>query len=207
MKTTNHFNQAHVFGRPMKVARKTTEKRTPYLEIQISCANPKLGDAVVYGHMYGEKECMEFEDFYKQTPAEKVRLSGFFNQYEKNGQLRWSFAFFRWQPWTDAEGNGDRAAFILVGDVREQGDDPNADYDRYLDLHLSRKGTEGNAPQEEDFRVYSDLASAFDGVEDSVKVQGYLIGGEGEFGEGSPPRPMVHIITIAGKDRRLYDKK
>lgn len=202
----NHFNQGHVFGRPIEIEQATTEKGTPYVKLKISCANPKLGDVTVYGQMYGEKECMELTDFYKQNPTARVRLSGFFHQYKKAEQLRWSFVFFRWSPWTDADGHGERAAFVLIGAMRDRGEDSDADYNQFMDIHLSRKGQEGSAPVEEDFRVYSDLATAFDHCSGAVKVQGYLVAPEGEFGESAQPRPMVHVITVDGKDRRLYDK-
>jgi hypothetical protein len=171
---SKHFNLGNVWGRVAKVTREKSSEGTPYLSIQVECANTIYGNVRTYGRLW--KNIDAFFDYYKKNPGSAYRFRGFFSQYDKSEGQRYSnYTFYSWEVFTGEEF---RASFILIGEI-------DSVEEEKLSLVLSREGSE----EEEHFEVYSlnrqDLSGISEG--DCVKLKGLLRYKEAEdfFGDTS----------------------
>lgn len=172
-----HFNMGNVWGRVAKVELEHSEgKGTPYLSIQVECGNELYGNVKTYGRLWGQKEDMSkidaFMDYYKKNPGSAYRFKGFFSQYDKDENRRYSnYTFFAWEA---VNGKEYRAAFILVGEVTAiEKETPQGQQtaETAIHLHLVREGQGSYKDNEEDFVVYAFTPRELDGIEDGDTIE------------------------------------
>lgn len=195
---SKHFNSGHVWGRVSKVTEdKADGTGTPYLSIELECPNEMFGNIKTYGRLWASKtdrsKVDAFLAFHKEHLGAAYHFQGFFSQYDKDEDKRYSnYTFFSWQEVTGKEF---RAAFILTGEVTAT--ETTADGDGKIYLHLVREGQGSHSDVEEDFEVYILNPQELAGIEDGalLQVKGVLRYKEAEdyFGgtAGGPLRPYV----------------
>ncbi len=195
-----HFNKGVIFGRLVGVEKKTSEGGRKYLQLQFECPNMVHGDAKVFGRMWGEER---IEPFLKELKDErgvlmmgaKLKMEGFYNQYDGDGQRLSSYTLYKWAFY---EGNEFRATFILRGVVEDVYE--NDEGEGVLHLHLSRPGN-NEQTVEEDFLLYAEDPQILAGVSpgQTVHVKGVIAeqGEEDYFGETSGVfKPYIKVIEI-----------
>lgn len=182
-----HFNQGTCWGKISKIKLEKSEKKTPYLSLEIECGNEIFGNIRTFGRLWGQDRIDALFDYYKKHPGAAYKLKGFFSQYSKNDNRYSNFTFFSWQPF---EGTEFRAAFVLKGLVTAiEGDK--------ICLHIEREGSGNYADIEEDFELHvlnqQDIAGINEG--DVVQCKGAIRYHEGEdyFG-GSPSGKILPYI-------------
>ena len=115
----SHFNQGNVWGRVIKTREgKTKGKNTPFLDLEIDCANPEYGNIRAYGRLWGKEKIASFLEAYEDHEKDLFRFKGFYGQYEEHGLTYSSYFFYTFEaPKEPAIKSGPRAAFILVGEL------------------------------------------------------------------------------------------
>lgn len=226
---SKHFNMGNVWGRVSKVKEEKADNTgTPYLSIEIECANELYGNVKTYGRLWGRIDNREKLDaflfHYKNNPGCAYRFKGFFSQYDKDENQRFSnYTFFSWEAIAQHEF---KAAFVLVAEVlaiekeycypadkalekmginREKGK-----YEQKISLHLVREGT-GNYPDiTEDFIIYAFYPQQVDGIEDGdiIEAAGFLRAREPEddFGR-AVGKIMPFAMEIKKRDGAPKDKE
>lgn len=174
-KEIKHYNGAIVMGIVSKVTEEKTKEKKPYLELLVDCPNPVHGNVRVLGRVWG-KFVEQFKASFKQ--GSMARLQGTIQQYDdKNGNRRASFNFFQFSPGPLKEM---KAVFILTGKVEKYQDDT-------LTVKVVQNDGNGKITSEEDIEVYVPgevlLTTGEPESGQTVKVKGYLVQKENEFGE------------------------
>lgn len=192
-KPIKHFNKGTVFGRVDGVpTRKQSKegKARPYWRIKMVCASHR-GNVLAYGRIWNREKAEALIDYLKKNPSAGVKMVGFFNQYEKDGQI---LSNFTWYDWFPDKCEDPRAAFVLVGKVTAVMHDK-------LVLELAR---EGNEP--EVFEIHALDAEGLKGITegDIVEAVGYLRSKapEDEFGRSnnSPIKPYIEELKVREGD-------
>lgn len=161
-----HFNQGNVWGRIAGFKEKETERKTPYLTLQIECSNELYGDVKAYGRLYGRDKIEALLTYHKKHPGAAYRFIGFFTQYDQSEGKRVSnYTFFNWLPFNGMEF---RSAFILVGAVTAV---ENLGIEGKIYIHITRQGGEGYDDTEEDLEVYTLNAQEINGIQDGDIIQ------------------------------------
>ena len=184
-KPIKHFNLATVWGRVdgVPTSKKSNEgKGKPFWRLKVICAS-KRGNVFAYGRLWNKEKASALVEYVKKSPGAGIKLVGFFNQYDhdiKDGEGKVTTTVrrsnFTWYEWNQDKCEDPRAAFALVGIVKDIQDDR-------LMLHLDRQGSEP-----EDFTVYARDLAELEARKliagDVVQVKGYLQTktGEDEFG-------------------------
>lgn len=121
MKEYKHFNAGNVWGKVKKLKLEESVKGTPYLNLEIDCANETLGKVRTYGRLWGQKKIDQLRQYCDSDPRELLlHFRGMFGQYdnEEKGKRFSNYFFFDWNVATPAI-NVVRAAFILLGEITE----------------------------------------------------------------------------------------
>ncbi len=182
----SYFNQGNVWGRLIKSNDgKTRDKGTPFLELEIDCANPEYGHILAFGRLWGKEKIAALKAYLPEHKGEIIRLKGFYDQYEENNTRYSSYTFYDFIP-----GNppASRAAFILVGDLEQK---ELIEGEPLLHLTIMRKGADMD--REQDLRIWLfDPEVYYEIVPgDLVEVRGILRKRESEdFYGGSSDSPI-----------------
>lgn len=201
-----HFNAGFVWGRIAKLKLDRSDvKGTPYLSIELDCPNELFGNVRAYGRLWGAEKIDALIDFHKGHPGAALKLQGFFSQYDKDEDTRYSnYTFFSWQP---VEGKEFRATFVLTGEVT--GTENMPDGDGLIHLYLVREGKGSYEDAKEVFQVFTLDIKKLEGLGDGalVQVKGVLRYKEAEdyFGAApsGPVRPYVMEIKVLERDPAL----
>lgn len=196
----NHYNGATVWGIVDKVEDKETENGKAYLEILVGCPHAVHGNVRVLGRIWGDANIKAFQaDFRKGS---LVRLEGNMQQYQgRNDVTRTNFNFFRFQPGPLKEM---KAAFRLVGQVQGLNDDK-------LLLTVCPEAREGYTAKAEEIEVTLPTEVLLDAggspePGQQVRVKGYMVQEEDEFGETTgDQRPVVKQMEILGMPEPAQD--
>jgi len=191
---SKHFNAGNVWGKILELKKESTQGGTDFLMISLDCGG-KHGSVRAYGRIFGKDKIEGLVAHHKENPGTVVHFRGYIGQYEKGEDILTNFTFYAWQP--DLL-QAPRAAFVLVGEVKEL--DQIGDMWR-ITMHLSRKGQPGHGDLEEDFTLWSFDGSVFAGMMKGqiVELKGYMQQGEGvdDFGTATGDvRPIVHRSRI-----------
>lgn len=193
MSEPKHFNAGHVWGRVVTAECKKSDRQTPYLAIQVDCTGP-LGSVRAYGRLWGQAKIDDFLASYKANPGGTVHLSGFFSQYEKDGDVLSNYTFFKYSA---ADGEKYRAAFILAGEVVRRDDSIGE-----VDIFVRRPGADGYDDSEETFTVWIDDATVLGDIKvgDVVRGKGVLKqrGGMDFFGDTGDEPVLPYIMEVKG---------
>ncbi len=191
-----HFNRGTVWGRVDGLPKKKLSnegKGVPYYRLKVICASHR-GNAFAYGRIWNEPKAKALIDYLKKNPNAGIKLKGWFNQYDHDlgGGKMERRSNFTWHDWQPDKCEDPRAAFALVGIVKDVKDD-------MLFLHLERQGSEP-----EDFMVYARNLAELEEKKliagDIVQVKGYLQNksGEDEFGctDDTPILPCFDVTDL-----------
>lgn len=204
-----HFNRGNVWGRVMTA---TAEKKNRYIQLKIDCSSEKYGKVHTYGRIWGKERFKAIQDFLKKDKNALIRFTGFFQQYEKDGQHFSNYTFYEWTPagaspdqgHTSAGGMSPqtvcRAAFILVGNLRSE---DIVDGETRLTLDLLREGIEDARPIEESFELWTLSEDLLEGIleGDTIEVKGMIRPkqAEDEYGaSGGKIRPYIMAVAKRG---------
>jgi hypothetical protein len=187
----SHFNVGNVWGKVTKAKTGTTkDKHTPYLDLEIDCANQEYGNTRGFGRLWGEEKIASLNAWLAAHPKEMIRLKGFYEQYEEKGVRYSSYTFYDFLAVKPDD--RPRAAFILVGDLAGK---ELVDGEPKLVMDVTRPGKE----MDRELRLEVWLLDVMPYYEvepgDLVEVRGLLRKREAEdlyggSGEG-PVRPYV----------------
>lgn len=181
MSEIKHYNGGIVMGIISKVTPEVTKEKKPYLELLVDCPNPIHGNVRVLARIWGKSVDL-FKASFKQ--GSMARLQGNIQQYDdKNGNRRTSFNFFQFSPGPLKEM---KAVFILTGEVEKYQDDPSTSSGQ-VTIRIVQVDGNGKITNEEDIEVYVPgevlLTTGEPEPGQTVKVKGYLVQKENEFGE------------------------
>jgi hypothetical protein len=116
-----HFNAGNVWGKILKAEeKKTRDKKTPFLELEIDCGSSQYGNVRAYGRLWGKEKITALVTHHGQHKGASYRLKGFYNQYSDN-EVRYSgYSFYDFEAVAPDTHPVPRASFILVGQVMKK---------------------------------------------------------------------------------------
>jgi hypothetical protein len=113
-----HFNAGNVWGRILKAEeKKSRDRKTPFLELEIDCASSQYGKIRAYGRLWGREKIAALTAHHGKHKGAHYRFKGFYNQYTDNGVRYSSYSFYDFEVTVDDGPPAPRASFILVGHV------------------------------------------------------------------------------------------
>lgn len=193
----NHYNGATVWGQLDKYSWKKTETGKPYLEMFVNCIHAQWGNVRLLGRIWKKDIGEILTARYKH--GDEMRLEGNIQQYQGRNEItRTTFNFWDVKPGPLKE---QKAAFRLVGEVQEFHTITN-DGTPLLKILVVQDQKDDFERKEEEFEVYVPnevlLEANGNPVEGQiVRVKGYLVAEEDEFGGGKgPQRPVVRCLEV-----------
>ena len=198
-----HYNQGNVWGIVTKAEEgKTKEKHTPYLDIETDCSSEECGRIRAYGRLWGKEKIEAFKTAHTENEKAVFRLKGFYGQFtDEHGVTYSSYTFYDFQRLDGPPKGGQRAAFILVGELTGK---ELIDGEGEFTIELERSGRETTTEQKLTLRLL-DLDGYYE-VElfDLVELRGLIRKREGEdiFGGSTddPIRPYVMQVKKRKRD-------
>lgn len=171
-KEPKHFNAGNVWGKITKAGEKRTrDKKTPFLELEIDCNSSQYGRVKAYGRMWGKEKISAIVAHHAKHKDICYRFKGFYNQYTDN-EVRYSgYSFYDFEIVQDDVYPVPRASFILVGQVLGK---EMIDGEGIVTLNVSRPQKD-QVVDEELTLYFFDLDPFFEvDDEDVIEVRGLL---------------------------------
>ncbi len=182
-----HCNKIHIHGILDKCTPRTTEGKSPYLEVIIDCEHGIYGSVRSLAFIWGRDNIEYFTSKYNR--GSEVRLSGNLQQYNGRGkELRTSFNIYVIKS---GEIKERKTTFILVGKA------VSLDGDGNLILEVKIPKSEKYNAKEDTYKVHvpGEVLLEADKTPEpgqAVSVKGYIMQDKDEFEEPTgPQRPVV----------------
>ena len=113
-----HFNNGNVWGKIIKAEeKKTRDKGTPFLELEIDCGSSQYGNVRAFGRLWGDEKINTVVTHHRQYKGALYRFKGFINQYSDNDVRYNGYSFYDVETVLPNVIHVPRASFILVGQV------------------------------------------------------------------------------------------
>lgn len=171
-KEPKHFNAGNVWGRIVKAEeKKTRDKKTPFLELEIDCASFQYGHVKAFGRLWGKEKIAALVKDHAGHKDAVYRLKGFYNQYTDN-DIRYSgYSFYDYEVMAADVRPVLMASFILVGQVLNK---EMIDGEGIVTLNVSRP--QKDAMVDEELTLYLFDLDPFFEIEDEdiIEVRGLL---------------------------------
>jgi hypothetical protein len=171
-KEPKHFNAGNVWGKIIKAEeKKTRDKHTPFLELEIDCGSSQYGNVRAYGRLWGKEKIAALVALRGQYKDAFYRFKGFYNQYTDN-EVRYSgYSFYNFEAMAPDSHPVSRASFILVGQVFKK---EMIDGEGIVIMNVSRPQKDERIDEELTLYLF-DLDPFFEiESEDIIEVRGLL---------------------------------
>jgi hypothetical protein len=200
-KEPKHFNAGNVWGKIVKVEEKRTrDKKTPFLELEIDCTSHQYGNVRAYGRLWGKEKIEAFVAHHGKHKDALCRFRGFYNQYTDNEVLYSGYSFYDFEIVASDVHPIPRASFILVGQVLKK---EMIDGEGIVTLNVSRPQKDERV--DEELKLYFfDLDPLFEiDDEDIIEVRGLLRKREAEdlYGGSTNDRFRPYIMQTSKRKK------